>query len=78
MIVTECIKKNILSDFLRQNRAEAISMSIFEYDEELLKKTVHLVKHPSCHSLMTEGVFFYSALFIAAMKSFWSVKISFV
>ena len=37
--VTECIKKNILSDFLRQNRAEAISMSIFEYDEELLKKT---------------------------------------
>ncbi len=53
-------------------------MSIFEYDEELLKKTVHLVKHPSCHPLMTEGVFFYSALFIAAMKSFWSVKISFV
>lgn len=37
--VTECIKNNILTDFLQQNRAEAISMSIFEYDEELLKKT---------------------------------------
>lgn len=32
--VTECIRNNILADFLRQNRAEAISMSIFEYDEE--------------------------------------------
>lgn len=37
--VTECIKNNILADFLRQNRAEAISMSIFEFDEELFRKT---------------------------------------
>ena len=32
--VDECIKENILADFLRKNRAEAIHMSIFEYDEE--------------------------------------------
>ena len=32
--VNECIKENILADFLRKNRAEAIHMSIFEYDEE--------------------------------------------
>ena len=32
--VDECIKENILADFLRKNRAEVISMSIFEYDEE--------------------------------------------
>lgn len=32
--VDECIKENILADFLRKNRAEVISMSIFEYDKE--------------------------------------------
>lgn len=32
--VTECIEKGILRDFLSQNRAEAIEMSIFEYNEE--------------------------------------------
>lgn len=40
--VRECISEGILRDFLLKNRAEAISMSIFEYDEErekeLLKK----------------------------------------
>ena len=29
-----CIKNGILSDFLSKNRAEAIEVSIFEYDEE--------------------------------------------
>lgn len=29
-----CIKHDILADFLIKNRAEAIAMSIFEYDEE--------------------------------------------
>ena len=33
--VNECIHDNILSDFLRANKAEVISMSIFEYDKEL-------------------------------------------
>ncbi|MCM1121878.1 MAG: hypothetical protein NC416_04785 [Eubacterium sp.] len=32
--VDYCIKNGILSDFLSRNRAEAIAMSIFEYDEE--------------------------------------------
>lgn len=32
--VKECIEEGILKDFLRKNRAEAIEMSIFEYDEE--------------------------------------------
>ena len=32
--VDDCIRNGILSDFLLKNRAEAIEMSIFEYDEE--------------------------------------------
>ncbi len=32
--VDDCIKNGILSDFLAKNRAEAIAVSIFEYDEE--------------------------------------------
>ena len=32
--VEECIKENILADFLRQNRAEVEKVSIFEYDKE--------------------------------------------
>ena len=32
--VRECIAEGILKDFLMKNRAEAIEMSIFEYDEE--------------------------------------------
>ena len=32
--VNECIQEGILVDFLRKNRAEAIEVSIFEYDEE--------------------------------------------
>ena len=38
--VDECIAEGILSDFLRQNRAEVIMLSIFEYDEELHFKTL--------------------------------------
>ena len=32
--VDHCIRNGILSDFLSENRAEAIAVSIFEYDEE--------------------------------------------
>ena len=32
--IDSCIRQGILEDFLRKNRAEAIEMSIFEYDEE--------------------------------------------
>ncbi|MEE1038502.1 MAG: hypothetical protein U0K95_04975 [Eubacterium sp.] len=34
MAVTECISEGILAEFLIKNRAEAIKMSIYEYDEE--------------------------------------------
>ena len=36
--VDECIKEGILAEFLSKNRAEVISMSIFEYDKELEEK----------------------------------------
>lgn len=32
--VDECIKEGILAEFLLRNKAEAVSMCIFEYDEE--------------------------------------------
>lgn len=32
--VNECIQEDILTDFLQKNKAEAIEMCIFEYDEE--------------------------------------------
>ena len=38
--VDECIAEGILSEFLRKNRAEAIKVSIYEYDEELHFKTL--------------------------------------
>lgn len=38
--VDDCIAEGILSEFLRKNRAEAIKVSIYEYDEELHFKTL--------------------------------------
>lgn len=38
--VEECIRENILAEFLRENKAEVIHMSIFEYDEEKHMRTV--------------------------------------
>ena len=40
LAVKECIKEGILADFLRRNRAEAIKVSIYEYNEELHLATV--------------------------------------
>lgn len=34
----ECIRQGILREFLRQNRAEVTKMSIFEYDDEAVKR----------------------------------------
>ena len=36
--VMECIRKGILRDFLQEQRAEVVAMSIFEYDEEEEKR----------------------------------------
>lgn len=38
--VDECIHEGILAEFLRKNKAEVISMSIYEYDEELHERTL--------------------------------------
>lgn len=38
--ITECIEENILRDFLYKNRAEVMRMSIFEYNEELHRKSL--------------------------------------
>ena len=38
--IDECIEEGILADFLRENKAEAIKVSIYEYDEELHFKTL--------------------------------------
>lgn len=38
--VNECIEEGILADFLSQNKAEAIAMSIFEYNQEAHMKCV--------------------------------------
>ena len=36
--VDECIRKNILRDFLLEQKAEVVAMSIYEYNEEYAKK----------------------------------------
>lgn len=33
--VDECIREGVLADFFRKNRAEAVEMSLYEYNEEL-------------------------------------------
>jgi len=38
--VDECIREDILADFLRKNRNEAIEMCIFEYDEEEVMEVI--------------------------------------
>ena len=38
--VNECIQEGILAEFLLKNKAEAIQMSIFEYDEEKEMKII--------------------------------------
>ncbi len=43
--VDECIKENILADFLRKNRTEVISMSIFEYDKEEEEKKLRKAEY---------------------------------
>lgn len=40
LAVDDCIQEGILADFLYQNKAEAKTMSIFEYDEEAVMKLI--------------------------------------
>ncbi len=39
--VEECIKANILKDFLLEHKAEVIAMSIYEYNEEYVRKSFY-------------------------------------
>lgn len=39
--VDSCIKQDILRDFLMEQKAEVIAMSIYEYNEEYVKKTLY-------------------------------------
>ena len=43
--VTECIEENILADFLRKNRAEAIELCIFEYDDKREKELIRKAEY---------------------------------
>ena len=43
--VTECIEENILADFLRKNRAGAIEMCIFEYDDKREKELIRKAEY---------------------------------
>ena len=39
--VDECIREDILSEFLLKNKAQVTSMSIFEFDQELHNRTLY-------------------------------------
>ena len=43
--VNECIEEGILSDFLKRNKAEAINMSIFEYNEAEEKEKIRKAEY---------------------------------
>ncbi len=51
--VDDCIKNNVLRDFLLQQKAEVISMSIFEYDEE---KEMGRIKQAIWNDARNEGI----------------------
>nr|WP_297933037.1 hypothetical protein [uncultured Lachnoclostridium sp.] len=57
--VDESIKEGILADFLLKNKAEAIQMSIFEYDEEKEMKIIRECPFRLHHSNNIRA-FFYS------------------
>lgn len=40
LAVDECIQEGILEEFLRRNKAEVMSMSLFDYDEALHERTL--------------------------------------
>ncbi len=55
--VDYCIRNGILSDFLSKNRAEAIEVSIFEYNEELHIKSEKELSYRQGHKAgMEQGV----------------------
>ena len=53
LAVTECIKEGILEDFLRNNRAEVVAMSIFEFNEE---RELQLIREEEYQIGLEEGL----------------------
>lgn len=51
--VDDCIREHILEDFLREQRAEVIAMSIYEYDQEM---HMQVVKEESWEDGLAEGL----------------------
>lgn len=51
--VTECIQEGILAEFLTKYRAEAVSVSIFEYNEE---KEIALIRQAEYDEGIKEGI----------------------
>lgn len=51
--VDECIEENVLREFLRKNRAEVLSVSISEYDEE---KHIRLERRDAMEEGMQKGM----------------------
>jgi len=51
--INECLKDNILTDFLNKNRREIVGLSIFEYDEE---KELELLKKDQFEYGMEKGI----------------------
>ena len=55
--IDECIKEDILAEFLMKNRAEVQRMSVLEYNEELHIKNVHQDGYDEGHGLgLDEGI----------------------
>ena len=50
--ISECIREGIMAEFLKQNRAEAKQVSIYEYDEE---KHMRQEREASCEEGKFEG-----------------------
>ena len=50
--ITECIREGILEDFLKKNRAEAMKVSIYEYD---VRKHIEMEREDSYKNGLTEG-----------------------
>lgn len=51
--IEECIRNHVLSEFLRNNRSEAISVSIYEYDEE---RTMRQMREEAFEDGMVAGI----------------------
>lgn len=63
--VEECIRDNVLADFLRNNRAEAVKVSIYEYDEE---KTMRQMREEGREEGRKEGEEFLAELIKMLMR----------